>query len=126
MENTTFKIVKGREFTCMFIVKLPTSPDPVELVPGDSGSFILSTYGPKPSIILTQAMTQGTLEESSNGKFFLNLTAEQTADLPADVQFGEDGFPLQPTCQALLDITSEETGKIYAQVPQIYVVDIGE
>ncbi len=121
-----FKIVKGREFKCTFIIKEPTSPDPVELVAGDTGSFVLSTYGPSPEVLLEVYMALGTPEDSANGKMFLNLTAEETADLPSDVQFGEDGFPLHPTCQALLDITSAVTGKIYAQVPQIYVVDIGD
>ncbi len=121
-----FKIVKGREFKCTFIVKEPTSPDPVELVVGDSGTFTLSTYGPGPEVLLNSTLALGTEEDNANGKVFLTLTAEETADLPSDVQFGEDGFPLHPTCQALLDITSAVTGKIYAQVPQIYVVDIGE
>jgi len=121
-----FKIVKGREFKCTFIIKEPGSPDPVELIVGDTGSFILSTYGPAPSILLEVNMALGTLEDNANGKMFLTLTAEETALLPSDVQFGEDGFPLHPTCQALLDITSVVTGKIYAQVPQIYVVDIGD
>ncbi len=121
-----FKIVKGREFKCTFIIKEPTSPDPVELVIGDTGSFIMSTYGPGPSILLEVNMALGTLTDNANGKMFLTLTAEQTAILPADVEFGEDGFPIHPTCQALLDITSAVTGKIYAQVPKIYVVDIGD
>jgi len=121
-----FKIVKGREFKCTFIVKEPTSPDPVELVVGDSGTFTLSTYGPGPKVLLNSTLALGTEEDNANGKVFLTLTAEETANLPSDVQFGEDGFPLHPTCQALLDITSAVTGKIYAQVPQIYVVDIGE
>ncbi len=121
-----FKLVKGREFKCTFIIKEPASPDPVDLVVGDTGSFIMSTYGVAPSIILEQPMTLGTPTDNLNGKMFLTLTAEQTATLPADVEFGEDGFPIHPTCKALLDITSIVTGKIYAQVPQIYVVDIGD
>ena len=121
-----FKIVKGREFKCTFIIKEPGSPDPVELVVGDTGIFTMSTYGPGPKVILNSTLALGTDEDNANGKVFLALTAEETADLPSDVQFGEDGFPLHPTCQALLDITSAATGKIYAQVPKIYVVDIGE
>jgi len=121
-----FKLVKGREFKCTFIIKEPTSPDPVELIPGDTGYFTLSTYGVDPSILLNVPLELGTPEDNANGKVFLTLSAEQTADLPSDVAFGEDGFPTHPTCQALLDITSAATGKIYAQVPKIYVIDIGE
>ncbi len=121
-----FKLVKGREFKCTFIIKQPGSPDPVELVPGDTGFFTLSTYGPGPKVLLNSTLALGTEEDNANGKVFLTLTAEETANLPSDIQFGEDGFPSHPTCQALLDITSASTGKIYAQVPKIYVVDIGE
>ena len=121
-----FTIVKGRTFTCTFIIKEPGSPDPVELDTGDTGTFTMSTIGAGPTVLLTQAMTLGTSEDNSNGKMFLSLTAEQTALLPSDIEFGEDGFPLHATCQALLDITTSSTGKIYARVPQIYVVYVGD
>ena len=121
-----FKIVKGREFKCTFIIKEPGSPDPVELVLGDTGTFTISTYGPGPEILLNAPLELGTDTDNANGKVFLSLTAEETAILPSDIQFGEDGFPSHPTCQGLIDITSAATGKIYAQVPKIYVVDIGE
>ena len=122
-----FKIVQGREFICTFVIKEPSSPNPVELLIGDSGTFTLSTYGPGPEILLTNVPLElGTTDDNLNGKVFLTLTAEQTANLPSDVQFGEDGFPLHPTCQALIDVDSQSIGKIYAQVQKIYVVDIGE
>ena len=121
-----FKIVKGREFTCTFVIKKPGSPDPIELITGDSGTFTMSTYGPGPEVLLQVNLELGTPTDNANGKVFLTLTADQTKDLPADMQFGEDGFPEHPTCKALIDLTTAETGKIYAQVPKIYVVDIGE
>jgi len=121
-----FTIVKGREFKCTFIIKEPGSPDPVELVLGDTGTFTLSTYGPGPKVLLNVDLALGNLEDNANGKVFLTLTGEETDLLPSDIQFGEDGFPLHPTGQALIDITSAATGKIYAQVPKIYVINIGE
>lgn len=122
-----FKIVKGREFQCMFTIKQPNSPDPVELIVGDVGTFTLSTYGVDPEILISNAeLSLGTTEDNANGRVFLILTEDETADLPSDVEFGEDGFPLHPTCKGLIDITSASTGKIYASIPKIYVEDIGE
>lgn len=121
-----FKIVKGREFKCTFVIKEPASTEPVDLVVGDTGTFTLSTYGVDPEVVMTNDMSLGTEEDNLNGKMFLTILAEDTALLNGDVQFGEDGFPIHPTYKGLLDITSAVTGKIYAQVPQIYIIDIGE
>ena len=121
-----FSIVKGREFDCAFVIKQPNSPLPVDLVVGDSGTFTISTYGPDPEIVMVLPLTLGTPEDNANGKVFLEMRDDQTIKLESDVEFGEDGFPEHPTYKGLIDVTSAATGKIYAQVPKIYVVDIGE
>jgi len=122
-----FKIVQNRIFKCTFIIKQSGTTDPIQLSMSDTGTFTLSTYGIDPQVLLSKVpMALGTSEDNANGKMFLTLTADQTKDLPSNIQFGEDGFPVAPTCQALLDVSTATEGTIYAQVPQIYVVDIGE
>jgi hypothetical protein len=122
-----FQIVKGREFKCTFIIKEPGSSQPVKLNPGDSGSFTISSYGVAPKVIIGDLLlTLGTDADNLNGKMFLNMTAEETGILPADVEFGEDGFPIHPTCKGLIDADTFVTGKLYATVVKIYVQDMGE
>ena len=120
-------IVKGREFTCKFIIKASGCTTPVELQTYDTGTITLSTNGPDPEVLISRhSLILGDEESKVNGEMEMTLTAEQTALFPFDNEFGEDGFPLVATVKGILDIDTESEGKIYALVPKIYVEDVGE
>lgn len=120
-------IVKGREFSCKFIIKATGCTTPVELQAGDTGTITMSTTGPDPEVIISQqSLILGSEESMVNGEMSLLLTPEQTTLFPFDNQFGEDGFPLSATVKGILDIDTVSEGKIYALVPKIYIEDVGE
>jgi len=121
-----FTIVKGRAFDCSFVVKKPGNTEPILIEEGDEATFTISSTGADSSVIIADhPLTRGTATDDMAGKFFLHLTEEQTALLPHDVEFGEDGFPLKATCKGLIDVTSQSEGKIYATVRNIYVESMG-
>jgi len=117
-----FTIPAGRAFECTFQIKEPNSSTPMDLT-GATGTFTMSTIGVNPCIVLDKITM--TVDDALNGKFKLSLTAEQTTGLVSSKAGQEDGYPLTATYSALLEINQSEFGLIYAQVPQIYVTDIG-
>ena len=120
-------IIKNREFKCSFIIKASGCTTPVELQTYDTGTITLSTNGPDPEVLISlHPLTLTTEESMVNGEMHMLLSAEQTALLPFDNEFGEDGFPIVATVKGILDINTESEGKIYALVPKIYVEDVGE
>ncbi len=120
-------ILKGREFNCTFVIKANGTVVAVELDPTDTGTMTFSTIGPDPEILIpAKSLTLGDSESMLNGEMFLSLTAEETALLPFDNKFGEDGFPLSATVKGILDINTASEGKIYATVPEIFVDYTGE
>ena len=127
MQNTTrFKIVKGKPFNAIFVIKQPGSPLPIELDLATVSTFTMSTFALKPEVIhMNIPLSLGTDEDRANGKMYFSMTAEQTDILPTDVAFGEDGFPLHPTLKALIEVNTSELGTIFASVPKIYVENMG-
>ncbi len=117
-----FVIPEGRAFECIFPVKEPNSPTPMDLT-GASGTFTMSTIGVGPCIVLDNIPM--TVYDALNGKFKLTLTAEQTTGLVSSEAFEEDGFPLSATYKALLEINQPEFGQIFASIPQIYILNTG-
>ncbi len=116
-------IVEGKQFEAVFVVKEPNSGTPLDLS-GAVGTFTMSTIGNNPcKVIDSKSMT---IYDALNGKFKITLTSAETTDLVSDVAFGEDGFPLNATYKASLDIQSPEYGQIFVRIPQIYVEDSGE
>lgn len=121
--NSKFVIVAGKDYDAKIIIKATGSTTALELVAGDTGTFTLLTIGVNPVVLLNEI--DMTISDGINGEMSLHLTDVQTTDLPSEMMFGEDGFPLSPTCMAVLDITSQAEGKIFARIPQVYVQDIG-
>lgn len=120
-------IIKGKEFNCKFVIKATGSTIPIELTNTDTGYVTVSTIGPDPEQLITnKQLTLGNEESMANGEFFLTLTTEETALLPFDNKFGEDGFPLSATIKMVMDIDTASEGKIYASVPQVYVENSGD
>ena len=117
-----FVIPQGRAFECIFPVKEPNSPTPMDLT-GASGTFTLSTIGNQPCVVLDKIPM--TVYDALNGKFKLNLTAEQTEDLVGSKAAEEDGYPLSATYVALLEINQAEYGQIFANIPQVYIYETG-
>ena len=121
-----FIIVRGRSYEAKFIIKASGSTTGVVLDPNtDTGTFTLSKNGAGSCLLLDKILMTITPEGAPNGEFILNLTAEQTADLPYDIEFGEDYFPVVATCSAVLDISTVAEGQIFAQIPNVYVQDVG-
>ena len=117
-------IVRARPYEAKFIIKASGSLTGVDLDPdNDMGTFTLYSSGVNQVLLLDKVPM--TITDAPNGEFTLTLTAEQTADLPYDVEFGEDFFPLVATCKAVLDIDTLAEGKIFAQIPEIYVEHVG-
>ena len=119
-----FTITRGRAFECQFIIKKNGSTVAIELADGDTGTFTLSSVGYNACKLLDSIPM--TITDAVNGEFTLNLTEEQTADLPYDVMFSEDGYPPKATCFAVLDIQSAEQGVIIVDIPQVYIRYIGD
>ena len=118
-------IIKGRPYEAKFIIKASGSLTGVDLDPLlDTGTFTLSSSGVNPCLLLSKIPM--TITDAPNGEFTLTLTAEQTLDLPYDIEFGEDGYPVTASCSAVLDIDTQAEGKIFAQMPKIYVQNLGE
>lgn len=119
-------IIQGREYKCKFVIKGTGSLLGIELEPEDSGTITLSTIGASPEVLINNIpLLLGDALSRENGEMFMELTAEQTALLPFDNEFGEDGFPVAATVKGLLDVDTVAEGKIYAHIPQIYVEDLG-
>ena len=117
-----FTIVEGRAFECLFPIKEPNSPTPMDIT-GATGTFTLSTIGNTPCVVLDKIPM--TIYDALNGKFKLNLTAEQTTGLISATAFEEDGFPTTATYAGLLEINHPTFGLIYANIPQIYIITTG-
>ena len=118
-----FTIVEGRAFECIFPIKEPNSPTPMDIT-GATGTFTLSSIGKSPCVVLDKIPM--TVDDALNGKFKLNLTIEQTTGLVSDTAFQEDGFPTSATYSALLEIQHPEFGQIFAQINSVYVISMGE
>jgi hypothetical protein len=117
-----FVITKGREFECIFPIKEPNSPTPMNLT-GAAGTFTLTKYDEENCAALLNITME--VYDSRNGKFKLKLTAEETSNLESKTAFAEDGYPLAATYSALLDISHPIHGKIFARIPQVYIYDTG-
>jgi len=117
-----FVIPQGRAFECIFPIKEPNSPTPMDIT-GATATFTLSTIGVSPCVVLNNIPM--TIYDAVNGKFKLNLTADQTSDLEGAKAFEEDGFPLSATYSALLEINHPTFGQIFASIPQCYIYETG-
>ena len=119
-----FIIVRGRVLEIEFVIKQPNSTTALPLDPKDSGTFTLSTIGPNPRILIDRVRMNQVAGKA--GTFKLRLDQVQTENLPYDEEFGEDNYPLVATCKGLLDITSAAEGKIYGDIQNVYVQNVGD
>ena len=117
-----YTIYQGRAFTCVFIIKQPDSPTPMDIT-GSTATFTLSTNGTQSCVFLDRVPM--TIYDALNGKFQLDLTAEQTTGLTNKVAFEEDGHPTMATYKALIEIQHPTYGPIKANIPKVYVEDMG-
>jgi hypothetical protein len=116
-------IVKGKPFQADFVVKLNGSTNALPLNIADTGKITFYTNGVNPEKVLIDiSMIQ---QDASNGKFRLNLTAEQTAVFETKIGFAEDGYPVEPTYKALAEFNTVNQGYMMAEVSEIYIVDMG-
>lgn len=117
-------IIKGKPFQADFVVKMNGSTNTLPLNPADTGKISFYTIGVNPSKVLSDvAMTQ---QDSANGTFRCNLTAEQTVVFETRLGFGEDGYPVMPTYKAFIEFQTVNQGYMQSEIEEIYVVDMGE
>ena len=120
-----FIINKGQPFEAIVSVKKNGSPTPAVIV--SVGNFIIS--GIEPNSIDERCIyitSQLTVEDAQNGKVKISLTSDETSLLPVLEGCREDGSRGLQTCKGVMDITTEDAGRFFANIPEIYVEGTGE
>jgi hypothetical protein len=117
-----FTIQKGQPFQAIIRVKKQGSPDAAIITA--AGPFWISVADPQtePCLLVEVNML---VEDALNGKLKLVLTADDTAKLPTKTGFSEDGARALQTCKGVSQVTTEDAGLIYFNIPEIYVEDSG-
>jgi len=119
-----FTIIKGQPFSCTIQIKAPSSITGLPLDPTDTATFTLSGIeAPKCIYIDKHPMS---IENALEGKFLLELTSEQTSDLPSVEGFVEDSARPMVTCKGLVVANTASEGQIIGNIPSIYIDDFGE
>ncbi len=126
-------ITRGRPYELMVDLKQPGSPTTAQLPADATAIFYMMQKGIGcKSNILNKAMERVPLTEPVGGyldtMFKLVLDATETADLPCDVGYAEDGENFKDTCRGHIAIDSPSSPDItYADalIPSIYIADIG-
>jgi len=118
-----FSIIKNRPFECIITIKAPGSVTGLPLDPGDTAYFTLSGIGRNGCKYID--LKPMSIYDASNGKFKLELTAEETANLPVETGFKEDSAKSMPTCKGLVEANTASHGSIVGRIPSIFVEDYG-
>jgi len=128
-------ITRNRPYDLIVDVKQPQSPTLAELPLDAVANFIIIDKSSNKALINKEMIRIDTdpsdpLNDPEEARFRLDLTAEETALLPYEVEYAEDGSRFRDTCRGHIAIDSPSSGPSeikYADVliPSIYVADIG-
>ena len=126
-------ITRGRPFELMVDVKQPQSPTPAQLPVTATAVFHLMEKGTQAGgSILVKDMVRVPVAEPVDGYvdtiFMVQLDATETADLPYEYGYAEDGENYRDTCRAQVAMDSPDSPNVQfadALLPNIYVSDIG-
>lgn len=122
------QITKGRDYELVIVVKEPGGLTPLNMSDQATAIFHLVQKSDNKKLIEKEMIRHGMLED---GKFLLQLTAAETANLPAEYALPEDGGSFLDNCRGHVAITDlgsplEEYKNIDIILPSIYIVDMGE
>jgi len=133
-------ITRNRPYELLVDVKQPNSPTGATLPIDASAKFYIIEKGIGGKAILISEMervlpvTIPSVPPSTNAEppvdtvFKLALTGEETALLPFELGFAEDGSMYRPTCRGQITIdspTSPDVNFADSFIPDIYVADLG-
>jgi len=119
-----FSIIKGQPFSCTIQIKAPNSITGLPLDPGDTATFTLSSIDVNNCIYVDKKPMA--IADAANGKFLIELTADETKDLPSRDGFLEDSARSMVTCKALVVANTVSEGQIIGNIPSVYIEDFGE
>ena len=119
-----FTIYEGRAFNCVFPIKQPDSPTPMDLT-GASATFTLSTID-SPVCVALNKIPMSIYGDAVNGKFALSLTSEQTTGLVTKNGFEEDKYQTMATYKVVIEINHPTYGQIFARIPAVYIESMGD
>ncbi len=126
-------ITRGRPFELMVDVKQPESPTPAQLPETATAVFHLMEKGTQTggSLIVKDMVRVPDVEPITgyvDTIFKVQLDAIETADLPYEYGYTEDGENYKDTCRAQVAMDSPDSPNVQfadALIPNIYVSDIG-
>lgn len=115
-------IVRGKEYNVKFIVKQAGASVPMVLDPLDTAEIYINKKDIDNTLLINKTLTQG---DPDLGEFILELTPEETALLPFENKFAEDGSRWASTCRGHISTVTVESGNGEILIPDIYVADVG-
>ena len=121
-------ITKGRPYDLAITIKQPGSLNIASLTDTAEGVFYFIDKQDN-KMLLTINMTR--IGMADEGKFLLEMTADETNILPSRYSLGEDGMLPMDTCRGHIGITDinnplPELRNVDVIIPSIYVANLGE
>ena len=122
------QITKSRDYELVVVIKEPGGLTPLNMTPTATAKFTLVQKKGNKKLIEKDMIRHGMPED---GKFLLQLTADETTLFPADYSLEEDGGIFMDSCRGHvavddLDSPLEEYKHIDVILPSVYITDLGE
>jgi len=128
-------ITRNRPYDLTIDIKQPDSPTSAEL-PVDAIATFYIIDKSQNKALLSKEMTRLDIDPSDPNNdpntaiFRLDLTAAETAELPYEFEYAEDGTKPRDTCRGHIAIDSPSSTGVeikYADalIPSIYIADLG-
>jgi hypothetical protein len=128
-------ITRNRPYDLTVDIKQPDSPTSAEL-PIDAVATFYVIDKDTNTALITKEMTRLDTDPSdpendpNSSRFRVDLTAEETALLPYEFEYKEDGMKPRDVCRAHITVdnpnaTGEEIKYADALIPSVYVTDLG-
>ena len=124
-------ITRGRPYEALINIKQPNSPTSAILPDGATADFSIISKKDG-ALLLTSSMVRdfgtGTPAAPVDTVFKLTLTDVETATLPFEIGYPEDGGEFIDTCRghiAVKSVASPDIQNADVFIPKIYVADIG-
>ena len=129
-------ITRNRPYDLVVNIKQPQSTTIAELPVDAVATFYIISKSDNKLLVKKQMTRLDTdpddpLNEPTEARFRLDLTAEDTAALPYEIEYAEDGTKFRDTCRGHITVDSPSSANDqikYADaiIPHIYVADLGE
>ena len=129
-------ITRNRPYDLIVNIKQPQSTTIAELPTDAIAKFYIISKADNKLLIekqMTRLDTDPTDPDNdpAEARFRLDLTPEDTAVLPYEIEYAEDGAKFRDTCRGHITVdspssTNEQVKYADAIIPHIYVADLGE